>query len=84
MSKYFISVPVDYVIGHLRYGHFEGVVELKDDEINNKEKLKKLIRENCELWIDDWEIDSYGPLDMNELELRRVENDEWFNSRIRN
>ena len=76
MSKYFISVPVDYVIGHLRYGHFEGVVELKDDEINNKEKLKKLIRENCELLIDDWEIDSYGSLDMNELELRRIENDE--------
>lgn len=76
MSKYFISVPVDYVIGHLRYGHFEGVVELEDDEINNKEKLKKLIRENCELLIDDWEIDSYGSLDMNELELRRVGNDE--------
>ena len=76
MSKYFISVPVDYVIGHLRYGHFEGVVELEDNEINNKEKLKKLIRENCELLIDDWEIDSYGSLDMNQLELRRVENDE--------
>ena len=76
MSKYFISVPVDYVIGHLRYGHFEGVVELEDDEINNKEKLKKLIRENCELLIDDWEIDSYGPLNMNQLELRRIENDE--------
>ena len=76
MSKYFISVPVDYVIGHLRYGHFEGVVELEDDEINNKEKLKELIRENCELLVDDWEIDSYGPLDMNELELRRIENDE--------
>ena len=76
MSKYFISVPVDYVVGHLRYGHLEGVVELQDDEINTKEKLKKLIRNNCELLIDDWEIDSYGSLDMNELELRRVENDE--------
>ena len=32
-KKYKIAIPVDYIEGHLRYGHFEGIVELADEEI---------------------------------------------------
>ena len=30
--KIYINAPVDYIIGHLRYGHYEGEVELTDEE----------------------------------------------------
>lgn len=76
MSKYFIYAPVDYIVGHLRYGHFEGIIDLEDEEIDDKEKLEDLIRDNCELLIDDWEIDDYGSFDMDGLELRRIKNEE--------
>ena len=32
MNKVVITAPVDYVIGHLRYGHLEGTVELRSEE----------------------------------------------------
>ena len=75
MSKYFVSVPVDFITGHLRYGHFEGEITIPDDKINDSNYLIDTIRDNCNLIVDDWEIDGYGDIDLSELELRRLEND---------
>lgn len=64
-KKYRIEVPIDWVSGYLRYGHFEGTVELTDEEI---EKIKnniidrEFICDNLELVIDDYEINDYGNL----------------------
>ena len=64
MNKVIITAPVDYVIGHLRYGHLEGEVELTDEQLELfKKDPAKAIQEldlDLELVIDDWEVDGYG------------------------
>ncbi len=61
------DIPLDYVMGHLRYGHKEGILELTGEEF---ERLKKDpmnfideedILSNLELIIDDYRVDDYGP-----------------------
>lgn len=64
MNKVVITAPVDYVIGHLRYGHLEGEVKLTDEQLELfKKDPAKAIQEldlDLELVIDDWEVDGYG------------------------
>ena len=64
MNKVVITALVDYVIGHLRYGHLEGEVELTDEQLELfKKDPAKAIQEldlDLELVIDDWEVDGYG------------------------
>lgn len=60
-----IIAEVGYVVGHLRYGHFEATVP--DDEVeefNNmsEDEKKEYIREIGSLKIDDVEIDDWGDL----------------------
>ena len=38
MKKILIDAPLEYVAGHLRYGHLEGVIEVPDEEF---EKFKE-------------------------------------------
>ena len=63
MPKVKIRIDYDYLIGHLRYGHKEGYVDLTDEEF---EALKKDPRQtvidleldaDLEFEIDDYEID---------------------------
>ena len=35
MAKFFITAPIDYIMGYLKYGHFEGEIEVPDSEIEN-------------------------------------------------
>lgn len=67
MSKYFVYAPVDYLIGHLRYGHFEGEIEIPDDKLNDKEWIIEAIREEGDLLVDDWEVDGYGDIQIEEM-----------------
>lgn len=60
---------LDYVGGHLRYGHFEA--KLADDEYEAFCKMSKddqidYLFEAGELIIDDFEVNEYG--DMTEIE----------------
>lgn len=73
MSKYLVYAPVDYVTGHLRYGHFEGEIEIPDDKLTDKDWIRETIREDCELLVDDWEVDSYGSIEMECLEMTKLE-----------
>ena len=67
--KVIITVDLDYVVGHLRYGHKEGTIKLTDDEFKEFEKNptdfidKHDILSELEFFIDDYEVDSYGPID---------------------
>ena len=67
--KVAITVNLNYVIGHLRCGHQEGTIKLTDDEFKEFEKNptefinKYDILSELELFIDDYEVDSYGPID---------------------
>ena len=67
--KVAITVDLDYIVGHLRYGHKEGTIKLTDDEFKEFEKNptefidKHDILSELEFFIDDYEVDSYGPID---------------------
>ena len=58
--KYRVTQDIDYVNGHLRYGHFEGVIEV-DSEEELKEKLKDPdFRDYLDLVIDDYRVYDIG------------------------
>lgn len=38
MKKFKIDAPVDYVMGHLKYGHYEGEIEIPEED---EEKFKQ-------------------------------------------
>lgn len=75
MKKYKVTIPLDYVQGHLRYGHLEGIVE-----VENEEELKKLIeskdvRDYLDMEIDDYSVDDYGDEDYDSLKYEEVNNE---------
>ena len=67
--KVSITAELEYVVGHLRYGHKEGTIKLTDNEFKEFEKNptefidKHDILSELELFIDDYEVDSYGPIE---------------------
>ena len=69
IHKVSITVDLEHVDGHLRYGHKEGTIKLTEDEFREFEKNptefidKHDILSELELFIDDYEVDSYGPID---------------------
>lgn len=75
MKKYKVTIPVDYVQGHLRYGHLEGIVE-----VENEEELKKLIEnkdvgEYLNIKVDDYSVYDYGDEDYESLKYEEVNNE---------
>lgn len=66
--KLFVEYPVDWIAGHLRYGHKEGEVELTEEEYTEFKKdptayLKSHYEELCDnfdLLVDDYRIDDYS------------------------
>lgn len=69
MKKILIDAPLEYVAGHLRYGHLEGVIEVSDEEFEKfKENPIDFLYDNeytdeLDLLVDDWEVDDRGPID---------------------
>lgn len=41
--KILAIIPLDYIMGHLRYGHFEGSFEIPDEDIEEFIKQVHLI-----------------------------------------
>lgn len=71
MAKFKVFQDADYVQGHLRYGHREGIIEAdsKEDALN---KLKNEgYTDYLNLEIDDYEVDDvdYGD---NEFEIEEI------------
>lgn len=62
MAKYKIDAGVDYAAGYLRYGHYEGEIEIPDDKVDDDDYVYELIREKCNFVIDSYEIDEIGPI----------------------
>ena len=69
MKKILIDAPLEYVAGHLCYGHLEGVIEVSEEELEKfKENPIDFLYNNeyideLDLLIDDWRIDDRGPID---------------------
>lgn len=69
VHKVFIDAGVEYIQGYLRYGHYEGEIEIPNEEwesfkadpkawIENNDAL-----DNLELLVDDWSIEGVGGID---------------------
>lgn len=72
MAKFKVSQDADYVMGHLRYGHREGIIEADSLE-DAKAKVEKDGYYDCfDLVVDDYSVEdvSYGdnPFKYEELE----------------
>ena len=69
MKKILIDAPLEYVAGHLRYGHLEGTITITDEEFEKfKENPIDFLYDNeytdeLDLLVDDWEVDDRGPID---------------------
>lgn len=64
MKKVFVDYPVNWIAGHLRYGHREGSIEMTDEEFEEfKQNPEKWLSDrediDLDLLVDDWEIDDY-------------------------
>jgi ribosome biogenesis protein Tsr3 len=59
-----IIANVDYVVGHLRYGHYE--LELNDEEYKEYKSLSEEDKiswiEDGKFIIDDYEVDDIGTI----------------------
>lgn len=70
LHKVSITASLEYVEGHLRRGYRKGAIRLTDKEFgefeDNPEKFLSNhhdILDNLEFFIDDYEVDSYGPIE---------------------
>lgn len=75
MAKFRVRQDADYVMGHLRYGHREGIIEAdsKEDALNKLEN--EGYTDYLDLIVDDYSVEdaSYGD---NEFEIEEVESEE--------
>ena len=59
-----IKAPTDYIMGYLRYGHYEGLINLNDEEFKEFEKnpINFLSKNNFDLnfVVDDCRIEDIG------------------------
>lgn len=68
MKKVKFNIPLDYVIGHVRSGHKEGVLMLTEEELEElkKDPLDFVYNEDilCELdlVIDSFSVQDYGDI----------------------
>lgn len=72
MAKFKVTQDADYVVGHLRYGHREAIIEAdsKEDALN---KLKNEgYTDYLDFVLDDYELEDVS-YDGNEFEIEEVE-----------
>lgn len=83
MKTFVIGRNVDYVQGHLRYGHKETIVEANSKE-ELEEKLKdenyvNEIFEDSDLIVDDYEVDDCGNFYEEPWIIKEVEEEDSYN-----
>ena len=67
-KKYMLNAGLEYIKGHLRYGHLEGTVELTDEELTRLKKDPNFAKElGLITEVDDWSIDDVGGVDSLEV-----------------
>ena len=70
-KKYKVYAPIDWLQGYVRYGHFEGEIELSDEEVekieDNPSRLEHYL-DDLNLVVDDWSINDRGMICKAELE----------------
>lgn len=66
--KVSIYADVDYIQGHLRYGHYEGEIEIPNEEWESfkadpKTWIDEHDKDGLELVVDDWAIEGSGDIE---------------------
>lgn len=71
-KKVKFNIPLDYIAGHLRYGHLEGTLDLTEEEFKELEEdpLEFIdnndILDDLDLIIDDYRVEDWGgPTEVN-------------------
>lgn len=73
-KRYHIIADLEYIQGHLRYGHLKGVVELTDEELARLKKDPQFAKELCmDIEVDDYRVDDVGPV--SDLTVFEVDED---------
>lgn len=73
MKKFLVTADLDYIIGHLRYGHLEGIVEAESEKALREMMTKKDFRTYLDLLVDDYRVEDYGCIDKYRYEYEEVE-----------
>lgn len=62
MAKFRVTQDADYIMGHLRYGHREGVIDAESVEDALDKLENKGYTDYLDLVVDDYEVDDvdYG------------------------
>ena len=65
LRKNRVTADLSYIVGHLRYGHYE--LELSDEDYKefislNKEDKEDYIRDCGEIIVDDFDMNDYGEI----------------------
>ena len=70
--KFRVTRDADYVMGHLRYGHQEGIVEVKSEAELLKMIKNGRVENYLDLVVDDYSVEDvdYGD---NEFEYEAIE-----------
>lgn len=74
-KKVKFNISLEYVIGHLRYGHKEGILELTAEEFERLQKNPKEfiyeeeILHDLDLIIDNYSVEDYGGIDNIKYEV---------------
>lgn len=61
MKKYLVTADCEWIVGHLRWGHYEA--ELTEEQYQKYLKAKEngeendYVRDVCDLIVDDWRIE---------------------------
>ncbi len=72
MAKFIVTQELDYITGHLRYGHREGIIEA-DSLVEAKKKIEEKGGEDyLNLVVDDCRIEDWSAGD-NPFEYERKE-----------
>lgn len=62
MGKVKLIGDIDYISGHLRYGHYEVEVDEKFVLNSNKQQLIEYLENNGEIIIDDYRMEDHGSI----------------------
>jgi hypothetical protein len=72
MNKYKVCIPLDYIIGYLRYGHYELIFE--SEEELTEEEIKQYAVKNFKGAdiVVDYRIEDIGEPDFEELSYKKI------------
>ena len=72
MKRFKISIPLEYVMGHLRYGHLEYEVDADTFE-EAMECIMDGSEDDYEFILDDYEVNGYGDVEYDDAKVISVE-----------